>query len=200
MPGSTTRVAVPFHDTTLPAYFTQAPATAQGPAPVMIMFNGLDSTKEQMYTSGWPQEMRERQAKYEEALAAAKEKDEDLEPFDELGGVGFNPNLDPHPECPECFGEGRGRVMFKDSRKLSPAGLALYTGAKIGKEGIEIKTRSQERASEMLARILKLYEDKSEININFSVEELNETFASRMAAAHANARKVQEERGLPDSA
>ena len=26
----------------------------------MIMFNGLDSTKEHMYTSGWPQEMAQR--------------------------------------------------------------------------------------------------------------------------------------------
>ena len=28
--------------------------------PCVIMWNGLDSTKEHMYTSGWPQEMRER--------------------------------------------------------------------------------------------------------------------------------------------
>jgi dienelactone hydrolase len=43
-----TRVAVPFEGTTLPAYFSAA-----GPgAPVMIMWNGLDSTKEHMYSSG----------------------------------------------------------------------------------------------------------------------------------------------------
>ncbi|MFI7583056.1 alpha/beta hydrolase family protein [Kocuria sp. M1N1S27] len=57
---ATTRVAVPFRDTTLPAYFTQAPATADGPAPVMIMFNGLDSTKEHMYVSPFPAEMAAR--------------------------------------------------------------------------------------------------------------------------------------------
>ncbi len=45
---SVTRVAVPFEGTTLPAYFSAA-----GPgAPVMIMWNGLDSTKEHMYSSG----------------------------------------------------------------------------------------------------------------------------------------------------
>ncbi len=57
---TTTRVSVPFRDTTLPAYFTQAPATAQGPAPVMIMFNGLDSTKEHMYLSGHGAELAAR--------------------------------------------------------------------------------------------------------------------------------------------
>jgi dienelactone hydrolase len=46
------RVAVPYEGTTLPAYFSQAPAADAGPAPVMIMWNGLDSTKEHMYASG----------------------------------------------------------------------------------------------------------------------------------------------------
>jgi dienelactone hydrolase len=46
------RVAVPYEGTTLPAYFSQAPAADDGPAPVMIMWNGLDSTKEHMYSSG----------------------------------------------------------------------------------------------------------------------------------------------------
>ncbi|ADJ46853.1 hypothetical protein AMES_5028 [Amycolatopsis mediterranei S699] len=48
MDPAVTRVAVPFERTTLPAYFSSA-----GPgAPVMIMWNGLDSTKEHMYSSG----------------------------------------------------------------------------------------------------------------------------------------------------
>ncbi|SDT35351.1 alpha/beta hydrolase family protein [Actinoplanes derwentensis] len=56
---STTRVEVPFEGTTLPAYFTNA-STDGTPRPVMIMWNGLDSTKEHMYTSGWPAEMAAR--------------------------------------------------------------------------------------------------------------------------------------------
>ena len=55
----TSRVEVPFEGTTLPAYFSDA-STDGRPAPCVIMWNGLDSTKEHMYTSGWPQEMRER--------------------------------------------------------------------------------------------------------------------------------------------
>jgi dienelactone hydrolase len=46
-----TRVAVPYAGTTLPAYYSQAPAAAAGPAPVIILWNGLDSTKEHMYIS-----------------------------------------------------------------------------------------------------------------------------------------------------
>ena len=45
------RVEVPYEGTTLPAYFSQAPGAASAPAPVMILWNGLDSTKEHMYTS-----------------------------------------------------------------------------------------------------------------------------------------------------
>ncbi|GIF26985.1 dienelactone hydrolase [Actinoplanes tereljensis] len=52
----TIRVAVPFEGTTLPAYFKSA-----GPgAPCVIMFNGLDSTKEHMYVSSFPHELAAR--------------------------------------------------------------------------------------------------------------------------------------------
>jgi dienelactone hydrolase len=45
-----TRVAVPYEGTSLPAYFSPAPGP--GPAPVVVLVNGLDSTKEHMYSSG----------------------------------------------------------------------------------------------------------------------------------------------------
>ena len=55
------RVEIPYQGTTLPAYFSAAPATEQGPAPVMIMFNGLDSTKEHMANrSSTPASLRSR--------------------------------------------------------------------------------------------------------------------------------------------
>jgi len=56
---ATTRVSVPFEGSLLPAYFTNA-STDGSPAPCLIMWNGLDSTKEHMYTSGWPAEMAAR--------------------------------------------------------------------------------------------------------------------------------------------
>jgi dienelactone hydrolase len=57
---ATTRVEVPFEGHLLPAYFTQATRADGSPAPTMIMWNGLDSTKEHMYTSEWPQELAAR--------------------------------------------------------------------------------------------------------------------------------------------
>jgi dienelactone hydrolase len=57
---ATTRVAVPFEGHLLPAYFTRADRPDGTPAPTMIMWNGLDSTKEHMYCSGWPKEMAAR--------------------------------------------------------------------------------------------------------------------------------------------
>ena len=54
---ATTRVEVPFGGTALPAYLTRA---ADPSAPCMIMWNGLDSTKEHMYTSGWCHELAAR--------------------------------------------------------------------------------------------------------------------------------------------
>nr|WP_221634507.1 alpha/beta fold hydrolase [Nocardioides luti] len=57
---ATTRVEVPFEGATLPAYFTKAERADGSPAPTVIMWNGLDSTKEHMYTSAWPAEMAAR--------------------------------------------------------------------------------------------------------------------------------------------
>jgi dienelactone hydrolase len=56
---ATTRVAVPFEGTTLPAYFTNA-STGGRPAPCIVMWNGLDSTKEHMYASGFAEELATR--------------------------------------------------------------------------------------------------------------------------------------------
>jgi pimeloyl-ACP methyl ester carboxylesterase len=42
----------------IPSYFYRAPG--DGPHPLVVMWNGLDSTKEMMYTSGFPQLLAER--------------------------------------------------------------------------------------------------------------------------------------------
>ena len=56
---TTTRVEVPYGEGSLPAYFVNA-STDGSPTPVVILFNGLDSTKEHMYTSGFGGEMAAR--------------------------------------------------------------------------------------------------------------------------------------------
>lgn len=85
------------------------------------------------------------------------EKGKPPEEFDEQGGVGFNPLLPPHSECPNCGGDGESRTVLKDTRHLSPRAAALYAGAKQTKYGIEIQMHSQMEAWEKLAKHLGLY-------------------------------------------
>ena len=54
---ATIRVEIPFEGSALPAYWHPAAATTDGPAPVIVMFNGLDSCKEHMYISDFWAEM-----------------------------------------------------------------------------------------------------------------------------------------------
>ena len=56
---ATTRVEVPFEGSMLPAYLTDASTPAR-PAPCIVMWNGLDSTKEHMYLSGFGAELAAR--------------------------------------------------------------------------------------------------------------------------------------------
>lgn len=68
------------------------------------------------------------------------------------GGVGYDLRRTPHPNCPECFGEGVGREHIKDSRHLSKGAHTLYGGVKRGKNGVEVLMRSKDKAVDLLAR------------------------------------------------
>ena len=78
--------------------------------------------------------------------------------FDEKGGDGFNANREPNPECPECFGDGHGRVILKDTSKLSRQAVSLYAGVKQTKEGLEVKFHSKDGAAERMFKHLGLFE------------------------------------------
>ena len=78
--------------------------------------------------------------------------------FEEQGGIGFDALKLPHPECPNCGGDGDARVVLKDTRHLSPQALALYAGAKMGKHGVEMLFHSKMDAIEKLSKHLGIYE------------------------------------------
>lgn len=90
------------------------------------------------------------------------EKGKDPMLFEEKGGIGYDSLKLPHPECPECGGDGRARVVLKDTRRLSPQALALYAGAKMGKYGVEVMFHSKMDAVEKLAKHLGIYEKDNE--------------------------------------
>lgn len=76
--------------------------------------------------------------------------------FDELGGVGFNPNIPPNPDCPECWGDGVGRPIVADTRTLSPAAASLFAGVKQTKDGVEVKQHDKMVALDRLAKFYKI--------------------------------------------
>lgn len=84
------------------------------------------------------------------------------EPFDEAGGIGWDPRKAPHAECPECFGEGHGRAVIRDTKGFDAEALALYEGVEEGKDGLKVRVSSRERARELLGKHLKLFTDKVE--------------------------------------
>jgi phage terminase small subunit len=69
----------------------------------------------------------------------AAQKKNSKEEFGEQGGGGYNATRAPHPDCPECFGQGVERAFVHDTRTLSSSAAMLYAGVKQTKDGIEIK-------------------------------------------------------------
>lgn len=78
--------------------------------------------------------------------------------FDPKGGIGFDKRIAPNRECPECFGEGVGRTVFKDTARLSPGAAALYAGVKETKDGLQVLTHNKGEALEKVFKHLGLYE------------------------------------------
>lgn len=83
--------------------------------------------------------------------------------FDDLGGIGFNALSEPNPDCPECFGEGIGEAVAKDTRKLSPTALSLYAGVKVTKDGLEVKMHDKVAALTKVGQHLGMFTEKHEI-------------------------------------
>ena len=101
--------------------------------------------------------------------AAAQQADANLDAFDPQGGGGFNGKAKPSPECPECFGDGIARVHIHDTRTLSPRAARIFAGAKVTKDGIEIKTHSQVEALQLLARHQGLFTDTLNVRLKGKV-------------------------------
>jgi hypothetical protein len=121
--------------------------------------------------------------------------------WDDKGGLGFVGNRDPHPECPECWGEGVGRPFFTDTRKLGRESLPLYAGVKQTKDGLEIQMHNQSDALDKLARHFGLYKDKlaDAVEKSYTREALEERFAGAMQRAQERQRQVDAERGLGEN-
>jgi len=85
--------------------------------------------------------------------------------FDPQGGIGYDKRLEANPECPECFGEGVGRTVFKDTSKVSKAAASLFAGIKETKDGLEVKLHDKSSAMDKMFRHMGLYNDKIELTM-----------------------------------
>jgi hypothetical protein len=83
-------------------------------------------------------------------------------PIDDEGGIGYNATKRPHPDCPECFGEGVLTPFAKETRDLSENARLLYAGVKVTKDGIGIKMRNQDAALLNIAKHLGMFVNKHE--------------------------------------
>ena len=64
----------------------------------------------------------------------------------DIGGYGFRHSRSPHPECPQCDGEGTPDVFIADTTKMTPEQRRLIERVKVTKDGIEIRFRNQSDA------------------------------------------------------
>lgn len=97
-------------------------------------------------------------------MTPRKPGQKDPTPPEDLGGIGFNRTREPNEACPECFGEGVGRTMITDTRKLSPDAAALYAGVKETKDGTQVLMLSQLEAADKILRKLGAYVERKEIS------------------------------------
>lgn len=87
-----------------------------------------------------------------------RNKDYEAEDFDEQGGDGYDIRLQPNTECKNCGGDGRGRVVVKDTRNLSEGAAALYSSVKEGKDGVEVRMHDKIAVLEKVFKHHGLYE------------------------------------------
>jgi hypothetical protein len=92
---------------------------------------------------------------------AQREADDEGKPEPSMaGGFGFDHNREPNPVCPECGGEGRGKVYVHDTRRLKGGARRLYAGVHQGKDGLKALVDDRLKALDAISRIYGMYNDK----------------------------------------
>ena len=86
-----------------------------------------------------------------------------IPPFNEAGGIGYDERKDPNPDCPECFGDGVGKTIVKDTRHLSKPAKALYAGVKQTRDGLEVKMQDKQGYITLLMRHAGMLNDKMKL-------------------------------------
>ncbi|WP_202841975.1 terminase small subunit [Luteimonas saliphila] len=107
-----------------------------------------------------PQEDRERREQHAGENKVRRAEKKPPLPYNEEGGVGYNPRTDPNPRCPECFGDGKERVVFKDTRDLPPDAALLFEGVEVTQHGLKIRITSPTDALLNVGKHLGMFAQK----------------------------------------
>lgn len=117
------------------------------------------------------------------AVDRALKSEGKLVPPDGLGGFGYDENREPHPDCPECFGNGHERVHIADTRKLKGNAKALYAGVQRTKDGVKVLMRDKDAAVANISKYLGMLVERKEISgpdgkplslVNLKADELSD--------------------------
>lgn len=105
---------------------------------------------------------------YEAALFAAQTGATALP--DIAGGLGYSRLLEPHPECPECRGDGETETRITPTEQLSRGARLLFGGVKRTKFGPEPIILDKARALENASRIVGAYSDR--LNVSGTISQM----------------------------
>lgn len=76
------------------------------------------------------------------------------------GGYGFDTHGEPVDSCPECHGDGRQDIHFKDTRFLSEGARMLYAGIELTQNGMKVKVHDQLAILQLLMRHMGMLDPK----------------------------------------
>lgn len=80
------------------------------------------------------------------------------------GGFDFDPQREPNPACPHCYGAGVRIVFVTDSDKLTGKARKLYKGVKLGAKGdLEVLMANSEDARKEVAKLLGAYQTEGKV-------------------------------------
>ncbi|HDR9153794.1 TPA: terminase small subunit [Burkholderia vietnamiensis] len=105
------------------------------------------------------------------------------------GGFGFVPTREPNPECPECAGEGRGKIHVHDTRRLKGAARLLYAGVQQGKDGLKVMIDDRMKARENVGRHLGMFNDRRDDELKKLAAEKARLEIERMRLENEKLRK-----------
>lgn len=108
-----------------------------------------------------------REREYMEAMddaERASRNDSNVRFPDIGGGFDFDATRAPHPDCPDCHGEGVQRIVPCDTDELSDQAALLYGGVKAKRDGYEIIIADRDKALELAGKVLGAFTDKVQIS------------------------------------